>query len=345
MKNIKYISIILLIINISFGYRDTPDIVTKVATSVGNWLKLETDARAVGMGGAQVAAGEGVSALSYNPASIGFMQGSQLYYSKTNYVADITHSSMAYGTQLTPTDFFAIHYFAMNSGEMEITTAKYPDGNIGFFDVTGMSFRGTYAKILTDRLKVGVSFKYIQEDIHTTKMNTVAMDIGSNFDTGIYGLILGMSITNFGLDGQFHGEGLDIPVPDTLSVDETLQKVTQKFPLPMAFRLGIKKTIIIGGNIGDGVSIPGEGVSTPIHKIIFAFDGTNPIDYTVTGNLGMEYSWRELAFLRLGTHIGHDTASYTAGAGVKIGNIHIDYAWASYSILADTHQFGLRFGF
>ena len=330
MKNIKYILIIILL-NTSFSqtYREIPDVVTKVATSVGNWLKLETDARAVGMGGAQVAAGEGVSALSYNPASIGFMQGSQLYYSKTNYVADITHSSMAYGTQLTPTDFFAIHYFAMNSGDMEITTAHNPDGDIGFFDVTGMSIRGTYAKILTDRLKVGVSLKYIQEDIHTTKMNTVAIDIGSNFDTGIYGLILGMSITNFGLDGQFHGEGLDIPVPDSLSVDGTLQKVTEKFPLPMAFRLGIKKTM----NFGE------------YNKIIFAFDGTNPIDYTVTGNLGMEYSWRDLAFLRLGTHVGHDTASYTAGAGVKIGNIHVDYAWASYSVLADTHQFGLRFGF
>ena len=127
MKKQKYILIVILI-NICFTqtYRDIPDVVTKVATSVGNWLKLETDARAVGMGGAQVAAGEGVSALSYNPASIGFMQGSQLYYSHTNYVADITHSSMAYGTQLTPTDFFAIHYFAMNSGLMEVTNAYYP---------------------------------------------------------------------------------------------------------------------------------------------------------------------------------------------------------------------------
>ena len=328
MKSIKYI-LILILINISFSqYRDTPDIVTKVATSASNWLKLETDARAVGMGGAQVAAGEGVSALSYNPASIGFMQGSQLYYSKTNYIADITHSSMAYGTQLTPTDFFAIHLFQMNSGDMEVTTAEFPDGTGGFFDVTGLSFRGTYAKILTDRLKVGASFKYIREEIHNSSMSTVAFDIGSNFDTGIYGLILGMSITNFGLDGQFHG-GLNVPVPDSLSVDGSLDKQTQKFPLPMAFRLGLKKTVAVGAD----------------HNFVFAFDGTNPIDYTVTGNLGMEYAWRETAFLRLGTHLGHDTASYTAGAGVKIGNIYVDYAWANYSVLADTHQFGFRFGF
>ena len=63
---------VLVNICLTQTYREIPDVVTKVGTSVGNWLKLETDARAVGMGGAQVAAGEGVSALSYNPASIAF---------------------------------------------------------------------------------------------------------------------------------------------------------------------------------------------------------------------------------------------------------------------------------
>ena len=84
----------LLILTIIFGtsfsqYRDIPDVVTKVATTAGNWLKLETGARGVGMAGAMVAAGTGVSAITYNPASIGFIQGSELYYSKTNYLAEI----------------------------------------------------------------------------------------------------------------------------------------------------------------------------------------------------------------------------------------------------------------
>ena len=330
MKKQKYIFLIILM-SVSFAqtYREIPDVVTKVATSVGNWLKLETDARAIGMGGAQVAAGEGVSSIPYNPASIAFLKGSQLYYSRTNYVADITHSSMAYGTQLTPNDYFAVHFFQVNSGLMDVTNAYYPDGTGEQFDVTGMSFRGTYAKIMTDRLKVGFSFKYIQEDIHTTRMKTVAVDIGSNFNTGIYGFVLGMSISNFGLDGQFHGEGLDQQVADTVSVDGKLQKVTEKFPLPMAFRLGLKKTIAIDS----------------YNQIILAIDGTNPIDYTVNGNVGLEYAWRKIAFIRFGTHLAHDTASFTAGAGIRIGNINIDYAFASFSVLNDTHQFGFRFGF
>lgn len=320
----------IVFLGITFSqYRDIPDVVTKVATTAGNWLKLETGARGVGMAGAMVAAGTGVSAITYNPASIGFVKGSELYYSKTNYLAGISHSSMAYGTQVTPTDFIAFHLFSFNSGKMDVTNAFFPDGTGEEFDVTGLSLRGTYAKILTDRLKFGVSIKYIRETIYTTAMQTFAIDLGSNFDTGIYGIILGMSVTNFGPDVQFSGEGLEQQVADTLSVDGTLSKLTDEFPIPMSFRLGIKKDVF----------------NNSIHKLTVAMDGVNPIDYVVTGNVGLEYSWLETAYVRGGTHLNHDTASFTMGAGIKIGNIFVDYAYANYGILENTNQFGLRFGF
>ena len=44
----------LLVTMLHGQYRDFPDVVTKVATAAGNWLKLETDARAMAMGGAFV---------------------------------------------------------------------------------------------------------------------------------------------------------------------------------------------------------------------------------------------------------------------------------------------------
>ena len=326
----RILFILIVFLGLSFSqYRDIPDVVTKVATTAGNWLKLETGARGVGMAGAMVAAGTGVSAITYNPASIGFVKGSELYYSKTNYLAGISHSSMAYGTQVTPTDFIAFHLFSFNSGKMDVTNAYFPDGTGEEFDVTGLSLRGTYAKILTDRLKFGVSIKYIRETIYTTAMQTFAIDLGSNFDTGIYGIILGMSVTNFGPDVQFSGEGLEQQVADTLSVDGTLSKLTDEFPIPMSFRLGIKKDVF----------------NNSIHKLTVAMDGVNPVDYVVTGNIGLEYSWLETAYVRGGTHLNHDTASFTIGAGIKIGNIFVDYAYANYGILENTNQFGLRFGF
>ena len=68
--------------------------------------------------------------------------------------------------------------------------------------------------MLTDRLKVGFALKYIRESIYPTYMQSFVLDIGSNFDTGIYGFTLGMSVTNLGPEVKFGGEGLEIELTE-----------------------------------------------------------------------------------------------------------------------------------
>ncbi len=316
--------------------RNTPEIVTKVATCAGNWLKLETGTRAIGMGGAHVATGNGIYAVPYNPASIGFIEGSESFFSRTNYVAGITHNVLGYAKQLTPSDFAGVHIFYMDSGEMLVTDREHPNGYGEYFKVIGFSLRGIYTKILTDRLKVGAAIKYIRESIHTAHMQSFVFDIGSNFNTGIYGMILGMSVSNFGPEVQFDGEGLEVVVSDDLDPDETLKRVTGEFPLPLTFRLGVMNNII--GPDSEFINIPGSRLS-------IAIDAINAIDYTVYSSIGVEYAWQEMAFLRGGTHIGHDTAGISLGGGVKYRGINIDYAYVNYGVLESTHQFGIGLEF
>lgn len=215
---------------------------------------------------------------------------------------------------------------------MAVTTEEEPDGTGEFFQVMNLSLRLTYARQLTDRLRVGGALKYIREQIFTAYMQSFVFDIGSNFDTGIYGMILGMSVSNFGPDVQFHGEGLEIVVSDTTSRDGKLSKITKKFSVPLTFRLGIQKDVWIGG-IDD------------MDRLTVSIDGINPIDYIVYGGLGVEYSWRDMAYVRGGTRIGHDTAGLSAGGGVKIRGIMVDYAYVNYGILNETHQFGISLEF
>jgi len=327
---------VLMLLQFTFT-QEIPDVVSKVATSAANWLKLESGARAIGMGGAHVAAGNGVSSIPYNPASLGFVRGSQLYYSKSNYVAGITHSVLSYGTQLTGTDYIAIHMFNVDSGDIEETTTANPNGTGRLFKVKDFAFRFVYAKRLTDRLLVGVSLKYIYEVIDNTYMSGLAMDIGSNFNTGIYGFVLGMSVNSFGPDVQFHGEGLEKTVDSDINVSEVMVEKTEFFSLPMTFRLGIKNDIIGKGDLSY--------IKMENQRLTVSADAINPIDYTLYYSMGVEYGWNELAFLRSGTHIGHDTAGISFGGGVKVGGFYVDYAFADYGLLEDTHQFGLRFEF
>ena len=311
---------------------DPPDAVTKVGTSAANWLKIESGVRGLAMGGAQTASGRGLSGAYYNPASIAFIEKSEVYYSKSNYLAGITHNTLGYGTKLTPTDYFALHLFYLDSGDMEVTTASSPDGIDEYFNVLDLSLRLMYGKHLTDRLRIGGGIKYIREEIYTTSMQSFVFDMGSNFNTGVYGIKLGMSVSNFGPDVQFHGEGLNVVVPDTTDISGRLSKITQKFSVPLVFRLGIQK-YLIGAD------------ENSVNRLTVSADAINPIDYTVYGSLGAEYSWRNIGFFRAGTHIGHDTAGLSLGGGLKWSMFAVDYAYVNYGILEETHQFGISLEF
>ena len=311
---------------------DPPDAVTKVGTSAANWLKVESGTRGIAMGGSQVASGRGISGAYYNPASIAFIEGSEVYYSKSNYLAGITHNTIGYGTRLTPTDYFALHLFYLDSGDMEVTTVPSPNGTGEMFNVLDISLRLIYGKQLTDRLRIGGSIKYIREEIYTMQMQSFVFDLGSNFNTGIYGLKLGMSVSNFGPDVQFTGEGLNKVVPDSTDISGKLSKITQKFSVPLVFRLGIEKYLI------------GEDEES-INRLTVSADAINPIDYTVYVGIGAEYSWNNMAFIRGGTHLFHDTAGLSLGGGLKWSMVTVDYAYVNYGILKETHQFGISLNF
>ena len=139
-----------------------------------------------------------------------------------------------------------------------------------------------------------------------------------------------MSVSNFGPDVQFSGEGLDKVVPDTTDISGKLSKITKKFSVPLVFRLGIEKELL------------GEEGS---NHLTISLDGINPIDYTVYGGFGVEYSWHDMVFVRGGTHLYHDTAGLSLGGGLKWSYIVLDYAYVDYDILEMTHQFGISLEF
>jgi hypothetical protein len=302
LRNFFIVGTFLFCISLCQDPPDPPDAVTKVGTSAANWLKIESGTRGIAMGGSQVASGRGLSGSYFNPASIAFIQGSEVYFSKSNYLAGITHNTLGYGRKVTPTDYFGIHLFYLDSGDMKETTVISPDGTGRTFNVLDVSLRMIYGKQLTDRLRIGGAIKYILEQIHDVQMQSFVFDLGSNFKTGIYGIMLGMSVSNFGPNVQFQGDGLVIENEDTPSGYD--QKITEEFSVPLIFRLGVQKDIF-GADEGS------------INRLTVSADAINPIDYTVYGGVGAEYIWRDMVFIRGGTHLFHDTAGASVGGGLK----------------------------
>ena len=344
MKRVRtYYKIFLMMMMLSFSYGYTNvDEVTKVATAAANWLKLETGTRAIGMGGAFTSIGSGIIGIPYNPASVAFIKNQEGFLSKTSYVAGINYHVLGYGRNLSGIDYMALHIFFLDSGPMKVTNEWWPDGTGENFNFTGMCVRAAFGKRITNRLRIGFAAKFIREQIYTTYMQSYALDIGSNFTTGIYGFVLGMSISNLGPEVRFVGDGLEFPCEDEDANAPTgfCEKITSYFMLPLTFRLGVSNEIM-GPN--------SDMLKNAHHKLLISVDAINPIDYTLYSAAGIEYSYDNMFFLRGGSHFGHDTADWSVGGGlnIKLKNYQfgLDYAYVDYGILHYTHQFGLNFKF
>ena len=331
-----YYKICLVIFTISFTYTD--DNVIKVATAAGNWLKLETGTRAIGMGGAFTSIGAGIIGIPYNPASVAFIKNQEGFLSKTNYVADINYHVLGYGRYLSGIDFIALLIFYLDSGPMKRTTEYYPDGTGEDFNFRGMCVRAAFGKRITNRLRIGFVGKYIREEVYTAFMQSFALDIGSNFNTGIYGFNLGMSISNLGPEVKFEGDAFTYECDEPNAPGGFCSLIPSSFMLPLTFRLGLSNEIM---------GPESEIIKSKHHRLLISMDAINPIDYKLYGSVGMEYNFNDMFFVRGGTHVGHDTADWSVGSGInlKIKNytFGLDYAYVNYGILNYTHQFGLNF--
>ena len=91
---------------------------------------------------------------------------------------------------------------------IERTTVIQPEGTGEFFDAASCAFGLSYARNLTDQFAIGMNAKYINEKVdYHSNASGFAVDVGVLFDTRLSGLMLGMSISNYGTKMKLAGSG------------------------------------------------------------------------------------------------------------------------------------------
>jgi len=344
MKRSLIICLTLVIAGAGFAQDpEIPEDISKVATRACQFLKMEVGAEAAALGGARAAGVNDLSALHWNPAGLSHIEQGTFYGTYTSLYAGIQHGFVAYGTKIGRSDHLGVSITYLNSGEMEVTTLEFPEGSGEFFTVSDLAVGMTYARALTDRLSVGATVKFINETIWRESASTFGFDIGSQFDTGIKGVQLGMSITNFSTKFKFDGPDLNIEV-DTDPVyegnpDTEARLNTEEWSLPLVFRMGIML---------DLVGPASEIMTNPHHRVTLSFDANDPLDHFLRFNTGLEYAFREMLALRMGYHINYDEVGFSAGVGLDLDlnslPLNIDYAIVNYGVLGFVNQVSIQIG-
>ena len=96
-----------------------------------------------------------------------------------------------------------------------------------------------------------------------------------------------------------------------------------------------------------------DAVEMGSSRLTLAADALHPNDNTESVNLGMEYGFSEMFFLRLGyksLFTRDSEQGLTAGAGIEYAwgesvSLKIDYAYADFGLIQDAQRLSLGIGF
>ncbi len=314
---------------------------SKVGTAAAQFLKIGVGARAMSLGGSFTAIASDVSTIYWNPAGITNLKTTSLGFTHTQWFADISHDFAGVSVPISESDFIAVSATSLTTGEQEVTTVAQPNGTGVFYNVSDLAIGLTYGRQLTDRFSVGLSVKYIQQNLYNEKASSLTLDIGSYLRTGFHNLIIGMAISNFG--GSMKLDGRDLIAITSISKDVSGsytpdgRLTTQEYPLPLIFRVGLSMDFV-GGL--DPI------IASEKSRFTLSLEGTQLNDNSERINLGAEYAWSEMVFARAGFKFNYDQEQWTFGAGLNIplGNqfVVFDYAFIQFKDLGNVSQFSLE---
>jgi len=317
----KFIVIIALLI---FCLSINSDAATKVAQTGVKMLDVGMGARACGMGEAFTVLGQDASALFYNPAGTGEIEGDfDLSVGGTQWISDIQYVHVAGVFDAGIWGNFGFSLITPDYGEFFATRVD-PTAEEGFMeleggiDVSAFCAGVSYAREFTDKFTVGIQAKYVtqhlgssifgaayEEGVPTDTISgendiaTPSFDFGLLFYPGFKSFAFGMSVRNF-------------------SPAVTYQKVA--FELPLTFALGVGMDIL--DLFGD----------YPDYSVNIAADMLHPRDWDEQYHVGLELSYRDIIFLRGGYKFNYFAEGLNAGVGIGLGSVKIDYSYSEFDL-------------
>jgi hypothetical protein len=311
-------SIIILIVVLAIPNLIFADIFPKVGTAGLQFLKLGVDARAIGMGEAYTAVSDDISSVYWNPAGLALRMENQIFFSHTQYVANIMHEFVA-ASRITRYGTFAISASLLHMDQMDVYEDWEPTGET--FTASDLAMGLSYANAFTDKFSFGFTLKYLRENLDEFAVNGFAFDLGSTYNTGWRNLTVGMAVRNFGPDLKYDVTEDDIDIPSDPLIDEYPE--AESFKIPLSFSLGLAVDIYRKEN----------------SLLLGSFQVDNYVDRVETYNLGFEYKMGVFK-IRAGQQFNYDAHGFSAGFGWTIPTtfaiFDIDYSYSDYGYLSES---------
>lgn len=267
-------------------------------------LRVGVGARAAAMGEAFTATADDASGLYWNPASSAWIQKRQAHFSHNSWFQGMQHNVAAL-TVPTGIGSFGIGILLndISGFERRTTASEEPSGTFSAYD---FSFSMNYARQLSSSLSLGVNLKFFNEKIYIEDASGYMMDLGARFLTPLDGLFVAGALQNLGF---------------------TTEMLHEKIRLPQTLRLGA------------AYQVP---LSWLKDRVLLAADYAQVFDESSHVNVGVELTPIDALALRTGYQTGFADRGISAGFGLHMNWLDIDYAYLPFGRdLGDSHRFSL----
>jgi hypothetical protein len=314
---------------------------SKTGTTIGQFLLIEPSARVAGMGNAGATSYTEAISSYYNPAALGKLYKSDVQFTHNQWLAEIRYDYATLAVKLDEFNTLSLSFTTLHSGEIDVRTVEQPLGTGERYTVSNIAIGIGYGRRLSERFSLGLQVNYIQETIWRSSISTVAINFGTLYRLSEDGIHIGASISNFGMPARYSGSDLRIRYnhnPDQHgNIDNVPAEIkTDRFPLPVVFRVGIGYPFKIGMN----------------NELLVSADAYHPNDNTESVSFGLEWRFRKLIFLRSGYQKLFEQDSevgLTLGFGLQYElfdfDLRFDYAWADHGRLGASQRFTLGLAF
>jgi hypothetical protein len=293
-----------------------------VGTSVANYLKVGVGARASSMGGAYVALSDDITSLYWNPGGIGMVDHNEAVFSITDWFMDTKMYFFAASYNVEKFGIIGLSINSFTSGDIEETTVDQPEGTGRSFSASNHTIGLTYSKRLIDRFSMGITLKYIQENLDRTTGSAFAIDVGSIFITNFFNdMRIGFAMSNLGEQMHFSGSDLEFQVSRGQEGKPVqVSYLTQSWNLPLMFRFGLATELF----------------DTDLYRLTVSGEVFDSRDFKYRIHSGAEFAFNEMVFLRGGYKFNYEITDFSIGGGIVLPSyqdlgIRFDYSYENHT--------------
>jgi hypothetical protein len=323
LKKILYILLLSIILASGANAQLIPQLGNQRAgTSSMQFLKIGVGGRATAMGESFVAVANDMTALYWNPAGLMQFKEYGVHFSHTEWLVGLKHEFAGGIYRLGKNNVVGLSFTSLHTEPMEKTTEFQPTGTGEFFRFGDLAFGLTFARRLTEQFSFGITLKYVEETLAELKMHGYMFDLGTYYWTGLSNSRFAVTISNFGPQVKPSGS-VGLVGGGTLSD-------FQSFPTPTIFRIGFAM----------------DPIDNKKNKLTTSIQLNHPNDNAENVNIGVEYSFKEMFFVRGGYKFNVESENYSGGIGVKvpiaIALASVDYSIANFKELGYTHRISVN---